>query len=314
MVVDDIGTASEAGLAGGAGVTTVRGLDDGPTVVVLGGVHGDEDEGVLAVWRLVHELATIPLAGTVRAVAPAHPQAWAACSRTSPLDDDNLARCFPGDAGGGPTARLASAITAHVIAGSDLVIDLHSAGARYAMPLFCGYARQTNAEKLSEAAAVAFGAPVLWAHPELAPGRSLSAADALGIPAIYAECSGGGQIRAAELDAYVSGVLSVMAMLELVPDSYRREGVGTRWVYGAGDLDEGAQAPVDGLFVTTARAGALLAAGSEIGRLYGYQGQLTETVTAPHDCMVMFLRRQARTSVGDVLYVLAELDDERDRS
>ncbi len=62
-------------LAGGAVLTTVRGSRPGPTAALLGGVHGDEDEGVLAVLRVLHDLAGAQLAGTVRAVARANPSA-----------------------------------------------------------------------------------------------------------------------------------------------------------------------------------------------------------------------------------------------
>jgi hypothetical protein len=45
-----------------------------------------------------------------------------------------------------------------------------------------------------------FGAPLTWAHLSLSPGRSLSAAHSLSIPAIYAEASGGGEVRGTETD------------------------------------------------------------------------------------------------------------------
>lgn len=124
-------TVERTVLPGGAVLSTVRGAQPGPTLALLGGVHGDEDEGVLAVQRIINELTEAGFSGTGRAVAPANPQGWAAHSRTSPLDDGNLARSFPGDPGGGPTEALAAAITAEVITGADLLIDLHSAGVRY---------------------------------------------------------------------------------------------------------------------------------------------------------------------------------------
>ena len=128
-------------LPGGAVMTTVRGEQPGPTVALLGGVHGDEDEGVLAVWRVLRELEGAALRGVVRAVAPANPSAWAAKSRFTPYDGGDLARAFPGDSGGGPTSTLADGIVGGCIDGADLLIDLHSAGVRYSMPLFCGLAR-----------------------------------------------------------------------------------------------------------------------------------------------------------------------------
>lgn len=297
-------------LSSGATITTMRGRQPGPSVALLGGVHGDEDEGVLAVLRVLDELRDAELTGTVNAVAIANPAAWAAQSRVSPLDGGNLARCFPGAGESGPTSALAADITAHLIEGADLVIDLHSAGVRYRMPLLCGFVSDVAGADRSRRAAEAFSPPLIWKHTNAAPGRSLSVAADLGVPAIYAECAGGGSIRHRELDAYVSGVLSVLADLGMLPTGYRAGGPDApRWVFGAGDLDAGMQSKRDGLFASTVNAGDVVALDDEIGRCYDYQGCLVEIVRAPRRGVVMFLRRQARTQVDDVLFVLADLDE-----
>ncbi|TDD70741.1 hypothetical protein E1262_08825 [Jiangella aurantiaca] len=301
--------SAERVLAGGAVLTTIRG-GPGPTVALLGGVHGDEDEGVLAVLRVLHHLAGASLAGTVRAVPRAHVAAWAAGSRTGPLDDGNLARCFPGDPKVGPTAEVAASITASVIEGADVLIDLHSAGQAYRMPLFCGFIRDAGDADGSRRAAAAFGAPLIWAHSGAPPGRSLSVAAELGIPAIYAECGGGGGIRGDHLEAYTRGVLAVLAEFGLLPATETAQPASASWVYdGGGDLDAGVIAAHDGFFVSSVDAGDRVAPGTEIGRLHGYDGALLETVTAPSAGMVMFLRRRARTRAGEVLFSLAGLDE-----
>lgn len=301
-------TMKETVLAGGAVLTTVRGAP-GPTVALLGGVHGDEDEGVLAVLRVLHDLAGRPLTGTVRAVARAHAAAWAAATRTGPLDGGNLARCFPGDPKAGPTAEVAASITASVIEGADVLIDLHSAGQAYRMPLFCGFIRDAGDADGSRRAAAAFGAPLIWAHSGAPPGRSLSVAAELGIAAVYAECGGGGGIRGDHLEAYTRGVLAVLAEFGLLPARTARP-TPASWVYdGGGDLDAGVLAAQDGFFVSSVDAGERVGPGTEIGRLHGYDGALLETVTAPSAGMVMFLRRKARTHAGDVLFSLAGLDE-----
>ncbi|TKG66635.1 hypothetical protein FCN18_24535 [Prauserella endophytica] len=302
------GTTSreESVLTGGAVLTTLRGHHEGPTIALLGGVHGDEDEGVLAVLRLLDEVSRAPLAGTLRAVPRANPVAWAAQSRFNPLDGQNLARCFPGDGDESPTSALAAGITEEVITGADLLVDLHSAGLNYQMPLLCGYTEDNSAAEQSRRAAVAFGAPLIWSHPRTGRGRSLSVAADQGIPAVYAECTGGGAVRSRELDTYVRGVLGIMAEIGMLPETYRPGSVlDAAWVYGDGDLDDGAQSKYDGLFTATVAAGAAVAHNQEIGRLYDYHGGLLETVRASYDGVVMFLRHRARTSVDDVLFVLA---------
>ncbi|WP_238332271.1 succinylglutamate desuccinylase/aspartoacylase family protein [Kribbella jejuensis] len=288
-------------LPGGAVMTTVHGGRSGPTLALLGGVHGDEDEGVLAVWRILDELEGSALRGTVRAVAPANPAAWSAGARRTPHDGGDLARSFPGDCHGGPTEVIADGITNRVIDGADLLIDLHSGGLRYSMPLFCGVLHE------GLWAAAAFGAPLTWLHDSWPHGRSLVAARDRGIPAMYVECGGGGAIRQEDLRTYVTGVLSVMAELGMLSDRSRTEpSAEPRWVRGSGDLDAGATSSRAGLFAATAVAGDLIPDGGEIGRLFGYQGELLEIVRAPRCGVLMFLRRQARTMRGEVLFVLAD--------
>ena len=112
---------------------------DGPTLSVVGGVHGDEFEGVAACLALAEGLVGTAIAGRVRLVPVAHEAAHRASLRSSPVDGRNLARTFPGDAAGEPTERLAAAIRTEVILGSDVFVDLHSAGTAYAMPLLVGW-------------------------------------------------------------------------------------------------------------------------------------------------------------------------------
>jgi N2-acetyl-L-2,4-diaminobutanoate deacetylase len=284
------------------------GLEPGPVVALLAGVHGDEEEGVLAVQRVGALLTERPLArGTVRSVPIAHPAAYAADRRTSPHDGLDLARCFPGDPTGTAAQRLAHELTERVIRGSDLMIDLHSAGRAYAMPMFAGYIDgDDDLSERSRRAAVAFAAPLLWEHPApVPPGRTLAAAIALGIPCIYAEGSGGASLDERELDLYVGGVLRVLADLDMLawqppPGRLHRVVPG-----GSGDLDAGVTAPCGGRFVAARNAGDVLASGEPIGQIVDETGRSVAAITAPSDCTVVFLRRTARIAAGERVCALA---------
>src|SRR4051794_34839739 len=72
----------------------IIGPTPGPCVALLGGVHGDEDEGILSVRRIVAILRERPIAGIVRAVAVSNPNACNAYARCTPSDRKNLARVF----------------------------------------------------------------------------------------------------------------------------------------------------------------------------------------------------------------------------
>lgn len=295
----------------GDGVTLaiqeVRAAADGPTVALLGGVHGDELEGILAVRTVLARL-DCPGAlatGRVLAAAVANPPAHATLTRTSPLDGANLARLFPGSATGTVTERIADALTRHVIVPADLLIDLHSAGENYAMPLFAGYGDPAAAP-----ATRAFGAPLIWAHQGLNPGRSLTTAAAHGVPALYVEGSGGGGLRRTDVDGYVEGVLRVLGHLGLITDP--PPAVAARRILrgGDGDVDSSVSSTMDGWCVTAVRAGEVVRAGDLIADIVDPAGRIAQTVLAPHDGTVMMLRRRAPVEAGTAIVMLGPVPEE----
>lgn len=301
------------GIDVGEGVTVevreLRGASDGPTVTLLGGVHGDELEGILAVRGVTRHLdpdgGGPALAGRILAVAVSNPPAHAALTRTSPLDGGNLARLFPGQSTGDITERIADVLTREVIAPADLVIDLHSAGENYAMPLFAGYA-----DPAGRADCYAFGAPVVWEHEGLNPGRSLTAAAERGVAAFYVEGSGGASLRRTEVDSYVNGVLRVLGARGMIADP-PPAGVVRRVVRGGdGDVDSSVAAAVEGWCVTAVRAGDTVRADDLIADIVDSRGVTVQQVRAPHDGVVMMLRRRATVEVGTGIVMLGPVPEE----
>ncbi|WP_114576735.1 succinylglutamate desuccinylase/aspartoacylase family protein [Saliphagus sp. LR7] len=97
-------------------VFEIEGEASGPTIALIGGVHGDEDPG----WRIAGRLANMrPQAGTLRIIPRANPEAIADRSRTAGYD---LNRVWPRSSE--PSTELARAIWEHV-QDADVVIDLH---------------------------------------------------------------------------------------------------------------------------------------------------------------------------------------------
>ena len=72
----------------------VRGRLPGPTLVVSANVHGDEYEGVRAIFETFNSLDPGAMSGDLLAVPVVNVPAFWAGTRTSPLDDANLARIF----------------------------------------------------------------------------------------------------------------------------------------------------------------------------------------------------------------------------
>jgi len=294
-------------------IVELRGQTDGPTVSVVGGVHGDEFEGVVACLRLAELLPSRTMRGRLRLVPVAHEAAHVASTRSSPRDGLNLARTFPGDPQGGPTERLADALRREVIDGSDLFVDLHSAGMAYSMPLLVGWTDDGCATCAEGArAAEAFAAPVLWRHPgPVTDGRTLSAAHAAGIPSIYAEAVGGGTVTSAHVEAYVAGVMRVLASLELVEPGAAPPDEAPRRLVGEGNLDVPAMtAPFDGVCEVFVAPLDAVAPGDVVATVVDPLSGDRAEVRSPAGGVVVLARRGARVARSENLVVLAEPDGE----
>lgn len=289
----------------------LRGDRDGPTVSVVGGIHGDEFEGVVACLRLAEAFTATPLRGRLRLVPVAHEAAHVASTRSSPRDGLNLARTFPGDPNGQPTERLADALRRHVIEGSDVFVDLHSAGTAYAMPLLVGWTDDGCSTCAAGArAAEAFAAPVLWRHPgSVPPGRTLSAAHAAGIPSIYAEAEGGGTVTAAHADAYVAGMRRVLASMGVIADEGAAPAGSPRRLVGEGNLDVPAMtAPFDGVCEVFVGPLDPVLAGQVVASVVDPLTGVSAEVRAASPGVVVLARRGARVARSENLVVLAEPD------
>src|SRR5258705_793504 len=78
-------------------VFDARGSMDGPTLCLLGGIHGCEYASIAAVIRFMNELDTTQLSGRVLALPVASRQSFEQRSPfVVPADGKNLNRSFPG--------------------------------------------------------------------------------------------------------------------------------------------------------------------------------------------------------------------------
>ena len=285
-------------------VLVVRGARPGPTIVVLGGVHGDEYEGPYAVRRLYGELDPAGMSGTFVGISQTNPPAFAAGTRTSPIDGLNLARIFPGDENGTPTERIAYRVAHDVIDRADFVIDLHSSGTYSIMPRLIGYdAGDTDAGRRSREAAFAFGAPVVWGHPELAPGRTISRAGERGIPWLYTECPGGGWLDTESAGHYVRGVTNVMKVMGILPGAVEA-GEPTHHLSGSGDVDGSLTTRTAGYLVREVEVLDRVERGDVLGRVLAPDGSVVEEVRSPTDGVVIFMRMSPPVMPGTNVFMV----------
>ncbi|MEZ6136586.1 MAG: succinylglutamate desuccinylase/aspartoacylase family protein [Pirellulaceae bacterium] len=107
---------------------TIVANGSGPTVLVLGGNHGDEYQGQIAAMKLARELTPEMICGRIILIPSLNFPAARTATRLSPLDGMNMNRAFPGQPEGCVTSQIAHYLTTVLFPMSDVVIDIHSGG------------------------------------------------------------------------------------------------------------------------------------------------------------------------------------------
>ena len=282
----------------------------GPVLLVNGATHGDEYEGPELLRRWTHTWRPSRLCGTLIAVPVLNEGAFTAGRRVNPEDGMDLARAFPGNAGGGPTARVALLFDKILLSQCTHYVDVHSAGAAYELLPWVGFLECGGSVGVTQREmAACFGGFWCWAGPYL-PGRTLSAAHARNIPAIYIECSGAGTVRGSEVRRLESGLKRLMRGIGLIPGGPSR-GSSQRFYASVDRAEAHLQvhhpAPIAGIFVPVRPGftlGAAVKRGDLLGAVYPVGPGECLPLVAERSGRIVFLRRQRSVQAGDAICVV----------
>jgi predicted deacylase len=278
------------------------GRPSGPRLAVVGGVHGDEYDGIRAAQRLPDVYAPENLDGILVVIPVANPSAFAAGQRRTAIDDVDLNRSFPGQSDGGVSQRLAHALTETVLRHMDLVFTLHGGSAPMRLTPYLEFfdaAGETSAR--AYAAAVASGIPNLIAIPpdsedSTLKGCLLPALGGLGVPVIEGEVGGRGELRAANADYYLERVAAVMGCLGLIASPARLEGASTHRVAEIRDV----LSPSSGVLQCDVDLNQPVTKGQRLAGVIDIEGREISEITAPCDGWVGGYRGHSWIQTGQV--------------
>lgn len=289
------------------------GSNEGPHLLITGGVHGDEFESMAAIRELIRRFESSLdelRRGRVTLIPVVNEAAFLRGSRTAD-DGLDLARVCPGRSDGSITERIAVALSEQIRA-ADFYIDLHTGGVEFDVTPLVGYTLHPNAEVLDQQRqmARAFNLPLIWGTSAILDGRSLSVARDAGVPAIYAEFHGPGPLDRRGVEAYVDGCRNVMSWLGMlaqpIPACCVRHNVEDPRP-SSGHLQVCNPSPMTGFFQPAVGLESTVEPGDLLGTVSDPLGNEVRDVRATQSGMVIALRAVNRVLAGESVGVVLEI-------
>ncbi len=289
-------------------IVSVRGPAEGPTAVVVGGVHGDEPEGQIAALRLARETQPDDVTGRLIVVPCASPDASRAYTRLWP-NGVNFNRSFPGDAGGPADQQLAHFFSTVLFPLADVVVDMHSGGRSGLCPPWSEmhWVDDPVQRRAMVDAMLAWGTEHHFVYIDIAgTGLLVGEAERQGKLVVSTELGGGGHVTAATHRVAQSGLANVLRHVGVL-----RGEATTRDVPGiigrATDVENYLLAPESGLWETFVDVGERVVIGQPVGQIHFLERPDREpaVVCAENDGIVFVVRAIATTDQGDNVAVIA---------
>lgn len=280
----------------------------GPKIVVMAGNHGDEYEGQIIVQQLIATIEAVDVEGQLILLPMANFPAAQAGQRTSPLDQLNLNRIFPGDAQGTTTAVMANYIETVLLAGADYFIDIHSGGQSLEyLPLAMANiegsaAHQERLKVMLESLAL----PHTLLFSEDTQGWfATSAAYRQGACAVTVELGGGGRVNSHYRKKFQYSLLRFFSAVQLCNNSAELKPPHAIQ-YVESTAEQLIFCYADGLFESQVALGDWVEKGQLLACIYQPETPLSEVtkVYAEVEGIVICLRAMAATARGDCLFEL----------
>ncbi|MBL7844848.1 MAG: succinylglutamate desuccinylase/aspartoacylase family protein [Cyclobacteriaceae bacterium] len=268
-----------------------RGMEDGPVLALMAGMHGDEINGLEIVRRVLDGGLHQPKRGTLVCMPIINIYGFLNFSRDVP-DGKDVNRSFPGSKNGSLASRVAYHVTHDVIPFIDYGVDFHTGGA---MRTNYPQVRAVLNNEKNMALANAFHAPFTLDAP-FRPSSLRKEASKKGKNIIVYE--GGESLRFDQqaIEEGIAGTLRLMHHLKMIdwaPDPKEENRIiwSSTWV----------RAKHAGLFHANVQCGQLVHKGEWVGTITDPFGLFKEKVVAPEKAYIIGLNNIPVVNAGDAL-------------
>jgi uncharacterized protein len=263
----------------------INGREEGPTLVVTGGVHAAEYASIAAALDLGRNLDPAKLHGSVIVLPVMNVPGFSARSiYICPLDGKNLYRVFPGNASGTASEQVADWIFKNVMKQADYYVDLHGGDLIEALVPFTIFFRSGNekVDQVSYEMAKAFGIHYLVRSET--PGSTFSTMSRAGVPAILTESGGQGIWTSEDVALHTNGLNRLMRHLEMIPGPAPEP-----LPYTLLDRFIWLRSEHDGFWYPAVSVGENVKEGQDLGRVTDCEGKVLQEAKCPADGRVLFI-------------------------
>ena len=274
-------------------IHVIRGKESGPTLLMQGGLHGDEVGGIEVLRRMLQDKLIKPLAGTVIVIPILNVFGFIHFSRDVP-DGKDINRSFPGTQRGSLASRVAWTFMNELFPLIDYGLDFHTGGRqRHNYP----QVRYAPEDKGALELAQAFAAPFILPS-KLIPKSFRKEANKRGVPVVVYEAGESLRFDEFAISQGIAGSLRVMEHLGMTKKNKavpERDAVllsTSRWV----------RANRAGLFHVAVENGAQVSKGQILGTLSDAFGGHRTTLRAPWDGWVLCVNNHPVANRGDALF------------
>jgi predicted deacylase len=286
----------------------------GPTVLVLGGNHGDEYQGQVALMKLARSISQEQVQGRLILIPSLNFPAALASTRLSPIDGMNLNRAFPGDSEGSVTSQIAHYLTHELFPISDAVIDIHSGG-RSMEFVPCSHMHVVSDRLQRQAmleAMLAWNTDFCFLYTDIAGSGLLPVeAESQGKTVVTTELGGGEAIPARVHRIAHDGLVNVLKHLGVLQGTVQTRaslGLEPTILTQALEAKNYLLAPESGIFEICVELGSKVSVDEPLARIHFLERPDREPalIVSPKEGYLLCMRTACKTQQGDCIAVIAE--------
>lgn len=269
--------------------TLINGCQDGPVVLIDGGIHNAEYVGIEAATRLASELKPQDVSGKLIIIHLVNVNGFKARTISVCADDGkNLNRVFPGKPDGTYADKLAYFMEKEIFSRIDYYIDLHCGDWFEDLVPYIYAVGNAPEETVSKAEEMALAADVpYYVQSESGDGGAYNWAGSLGIPSVLLERGRMGQWDDHEVRDTCRDVRNILKRIGVISqEKFGR--ILQRTIPRRLDHVHYINAHVEGCWFPEKKAGDVAQAGERLGLIRDYLGNVIEEIRAPEDVIIIY--------------------------